>query len=85
MKQLLVVFLLFLLPGFKADQQGDQILGRWVFPSKGSSMDIYRAGNHYFARVAEVDKAGEKNYGLVKDNVIIRNLAYDGKLGQTVN
>ncbi|CAN5672735.1 hypothetical protein BH09BAC4_BH09BAC4_40580 [soil metagenome] len=74
------IWLLFLLPGAKADLPADQILGRWLFPSKGSSVDIYRIGNQYFARVAEVDKAGEKNYGLIKDKVLIRNLTYDGEV-----
>ncbi len=40
---------------------------------------IYRTGNRYFARVTQVDKAGEKNFGLVEDAVIIRNLTYDGQ------
>jgi uncharacterized protein (DUF2147 family) len=74
------MWLLFLLLGAKADQPADQILGRWLFPSKGSSVDIYRLGNQYFARVAEVDKAGEKNYGLIKDKVLIRNLTFDGEV-----
>lgn len=60
------------------DPPGDQILGRWLFPSQGSSVNIYRQGNRYFVRVAEVDQAGEKNYGLVKDSVLIRDLGYNG-------
>ena len=74
------VFLPFLLVGAKTDQQADRLLGHWMFPSKGSSVNIYRIGNRYFARVAEVDQAGEKNFGLVKDTVIIRNLRYDGQI-----
>lgn len=63
-----------------SDRTGDQILGRWLFPSKGSSVDVYRAGNRYFARVAEVDHAGQKNYGLSKDKVLISNLSFDGRV-----
>lgn len=72
--------LFFLMTGAIADQQADQLIGRWLFPSRGSSVDIYRRGNFYFARVAEVDKAGEANFGLVKDTLLIRNLRYDGQV-----
>ena len=74
-----MVWLLFLTLGATSDQQADRLLGHWLFPSRGSSVIIFRTGNRYFARVAEVDKAGEKNFGLVKDNVIIRDLTYDGE------
>lgn len=73
-----LVFFLLLTTGAVSDQQSDRLLGHWLFPSRGSSVTIYRTGNRYFARVADVDKAGEKNFGLVKDTVIIRNLTYDG-------
>lgn len=80
--------LLFFLTGAVSDQKADQLLGHWLFPSKGSGVIIYRTGTRYFARVAEVDPAGEKNFGLVKDTVLIRNLTYDGQLwsgGQLVH
>ena len=60
------------------DPPADRILGRWLFPSQGSSVDIYRQGDRYFVRVAEVDQAGEKNYGLVQDALLIRDLDYNG-------
>ncbi|GAB3571627.1 hypothetical protein GCM10027578_30230 [Spirosoma luteolum] len=62
------------------DRTGDVILGRWHFPSKGSSVDVYRSGNRYFARVAETDNAGIRNYGLAKDKIIMSNLEYDGQV-----
>ncbi|WP_246859211.1 DUF2147 domain-containing protein [Spirosoma sp. KCTC 42546] len=74
------IVLLFLLLGAKADQSADRIIGRWQFPSKGSSVDIYRKGNLYFARVAEVDQAGEQNFGLMKDSLLIRDLRFDGEV-----
>lgn len=67
-----------LLLGARADQPADRLIGRWQFPTKGSSVDIYRQGDVYFARVARVDQAGEQNFGLVKDSVLIRDLRYDG-------
>lgn len=72
-----LLWLLMLLAA-KADQPADQLIGRWQFPTKGSSVDIYRQGGLYFARVAEVDQAGEQNYGLVKNSVLIHSLHYDG-------
>ncbi|MCK8495609.1 MULTISPECIES: hypothetical protein [Spirosoma] len=75
----LAFLLFFMLGGISGVPQADQILGRWLFPSKGSSVEIYRIGARYFARVAEVDQAGEKNYGLVRDKPLIRNLTYDGQ------
>ena len=86
--KLWVVFLPLLLIGAKADQPADQLLGHWLFPSRGSSVNIFRIDNQYFVRVADVDQAGEKNFGLVKDAVIIRNLKYDGQVwsdGQLVH
>ncbi|MBD2753095.1 DUF2147 domain-containing protein [Spirosoma sp. BT704] len=66
--------------GARADQPADRLIGRWQFPSKGSSVDIYQQGGLYFARVAKVDQAGERNFGLVKDSILIRNLRYDGEV-----
>lgn len=57
----------------------DHILGHWLFPSKGSSVEVFRTGDHYFARVAETDSAGEENFGLVKDKMLISNLTFDGQ------
>jgi uncharacterized protein (DUF2147 family) len=75
---LLVV--LVLLVGARADQPADQLVGRWLFPSGGSSVDIYRQADLYFARVAQVDQAGKQNFGLVKDSLLIHSLRYDGQL-----
>ena len=82
MHRIKILFLLIpiLLVGAKADQPADQLLGRWQFPSGGSSVVIFRQSGLYFARVAEVDQAGKQNFGLVKDHLLIRNLRYDGQL-----
>ncbi|MCX6217059.1 DUF2147 domain-containing protein [Spirosoma sp.] len=75
-----LIALVFLLMGAKADQPADRLIGRWQFPSKGSSVDIYKQGGLYFARVAEVDQAGERNFGLMKDSLLIRSLQYNGEV-----
>ena len=66
--------------GATPEQPADRLLGHWLFPTKGSSVTIYRVDNRYFARVNEVDKAGVENFGLVKDATLIRNLKYDGEV-----
>ncbi|GAB4019375.1 hypothetical protein GCM10028808_56920 [Spirosoma migulaei] len=71
---------IFCVLGFVPDNQADQIVGRWQFPSRGSSVDIFRKGDFYFARVAEVDQAGEENFGLVKGAILILDLHYDGEV-----
>lgn len=69
------------LPGRSSiDQAGDRILGLWLFPTKGSSVDIIKSGDRYFARVVEADEAGQENFGLVKNKVLISNLTYNGHL-----
>jgi hypothetical protein len=75
--------LLILLPSSgksSAERTGDMLIGRWLFPSKGSSVDVFKSDGMYFARVADVDPAGVKNFGLEKNRVIISNLTFDGKL-----
>lgn len=61
------------------DYKGDQILGRWLFPAKGSSVEIYRSGNQYFARIADVAMAGQQQFGITKDKLLMSNLSFDGK------
>ncbi len=60
------------------DHSPDQILGRWLFPAKGSSIDVYRAGDRYFGRIADVSPTGQQQFGLAKNQLLIRNLAFDG-------
>ena len=60
-------------------ETGDQILGRWLFPSKGSSVEIYRSGKQYFARIADVAPLGQQQFGITKDKLLMSNLLFDGK------
>ncbi len=61
------------------DRTADQILGRWQFPGRGSTIDVYRTGDRYYGRIAEVSPTGLKQFGLSKDQLLIINLSYDGK------
>ena len=57
----------------------DQILGRWLFPSQGSSVELYRNGDRYFGRVVEVSPMWQQQMGLAKNQLIMKNLTFDGR------
>lgn len=61
------------------DRTADQILGRWRFPGRGSTVDVYRSGDRYFGRIAEVSPTGQKDFGLAKNQLLFINLSFDGK------
>lgn len=61
------------------DRTADQILGRWLFPSQGSSVELYRSGDRYFGRVVDVSPLGKQQMGLAKDQLIMKNLTFDGR------
>lgn len=60
------------------DRTADQILGRWLFPAKGSSVEIYRSGDRYFGRIADVSPKGQQQFGLTRNKLLLSNLAFDG-------
>jgi uncharacterized protein (DUF2147 family) len=75
------LFLLSLLPltgSSSADHKADQILGRWLFPSQESSVELYRSGDRYFGRVVDVSPKGRQQMGLAKDQLIMKNLTFNG-------
>lgn len=77
----LSLFILSVLPltgSTPTDRRADQILGRWLFPSQESSVELYRSGDHYFGRVVEVSPKGQQQMGLAKDQLIMKNLTFNG-------
>lgn len=77
----LALFLLVLWPTAgksSVDSNGDQILGRWLFPAKGSSVEVYKSGDRYFGRIADVSPNGKSQFGVAKNQLLMRNLAFDG-------
>lgn len=77
----LTLFLLVLWPTAgksSADSTGDQILGRWLFPAKGSSVEVYRSGNRYFGRISDVSPTGKSQFGVAKNQLLMQNLSFDG-------
>lgn len=77
--RLLVLALWPLTGNSSADRPADRILGHWLFPSQGSSVELYRTGDRYFGRVVEVSPVGQHQMGLVRDQLIMRNLLFDGR------
>lgn len=61
------------------DHTADQILGRWLFPGRGSTVELYRIGDRYFGRILDVSPRGKQQFGITKNQLLISNLAFDGK------
>ena len=87
----LSLILLTLLPlsgNSSTDRTADQILGRWLFQSQGSSVELYRNGDRYFGRVVEASPLGQQQMGLAKDQLILKNLVFNGRCwsgGELIN
>lgn len=60
------------------DHTADQILGIWEFPGRGSTVELYRTGDRYFGRIADVSPTGQERFGLTKNQLLISNLGFDG-------
>lgn len=75
---LFIVCVLPLSGSSSADRRADQILGRWLFASQESSVELYRNGDRYFGRVVDVSPKGQQQMGLAKDQLIMRNLTFNG-------
>jgi uncharacterized protein (DUF2147 family) len=60
------------------ENTADQILGRWLFPGRGSTVELYRVGDRYFGRISEVSPTGKQQFGITKNQLLISNLIFDG-------
>ena len=60
------------------DRTADQILGIWEFPGRGSTVELYRTGDRYYGRIADVSPTGQERFGLTKNQLLISNLGFDG-------
>lgn len=77
----LLSLFLFCLPVWgksSVDLTGDQILGYWLFPAKGSSVELYRSGNRYYGRIADVTSTGKQQFGIQKNQLLMSDLVFDG-------
>lgn len=75
----LILLCLLPIPGQSShDRSADLILGRWFFPAKQSSIELYRTGDRYFGRIADVSRTGQQQLGITKNQLIISNLAFNG-------
>ncbi len=57
----------------------DALLGRWYVPSRQSTIEFFKTGDRYFARIAEVGGSWQENYAQTKGRIIISNLKFTGR------
>ncbi|TAE27801.1 MAG: DUF2147 domain-containing protein [Cytophagales bacterium] len=56
----------------------DALLGRWYVPSRQSTIEFFKTGDRYFARITEVGGSWQKDYADAKGRIIISNLRFTG-------
>jgi uncharacterized protein (DUF2147 family) len=82
MKLLFSLLLLGFLHGPPAQAQAnapaDALLGRWYVPSRQSTVEFFKKGNRYFARISELGGGWEKNYAHTKGKILLTNLQFTG-------
>jgi uncharacterized protein (DUF2147 family) len=57
----------------------DALLGRWYVPSRQSSIEFFKKGDRYFARIAELGGNWQKDYSHTKGKILLTNLKFTGK------
>ncbi|GAA4404900.1 hypothetical protein GCM10023187_22770 [Nibrella viscosa] len=80
-KHVLLVTLLALLSvnGYSVSQPADAIVGRWFFPARQSSIELYRSGDRYFGRITEVGGNWKGKFNGTKDQLVLTNLTFNGR------
>lgn len=68
---------LFALSSWSTDRPADVILGRWLFPARQSTVEVYREGGKYFGRIVEVGEAYQ--HRVAANQLLFSNLTYNGK------
>lgn len=57
----------------------DALLGRWYVPSRESTIEFFRTGDRYFARITEVGGSWQEHYARSTGRIIISNLKFNGR------
>lgn len=57
----------------------DALLGIWYVPSRQSTIEFFKTGDRYFARITEVGGSWQQKYAQTKGRIIISNLKFTGK------
>lgn len=57
----------------------DALLGLWYVPSRQSTIEFFKTGDRYFARITEVGGSWEQKYAQTKGRIIISNLKFTGQ------
>lgn len=69
--------LLFLLGGWTMNRSADLILGRWFFPARESTVEVYQERGRYFGRIIAVGEAYKAK--IPENQLLFTNLVYNGK------
>lgn len=62
----------------KAPNAADALLGRWYVPSRQSTVEFFKKGDRYFARISEVGGSWKKNYANTQGKILLTNLQFTG-------
>ena len=57
----------------------DALLGRWYVPARESTIEFFKTGDRYFARITEVGGSWQEHYAQSKGRIIISNLKFTGR------
>lgn len=69
--------LLFVSGGWTTNRSADLILGRWLFPARESTVEVYQEGGRYFGRIVAVGEAYKTK--IPENKLLFTNLVYNGK------
>lgn len=69
--------ILFLSSGWTSNRSADLILGRWLFPARQSTVEVYREGDKYYGRIVDVGEAYKAK--IPENKLLFTNLSYNGK------
>ncbi len=59
-------------------RSADALLGHWYVPSRQSTIEFFKTGDRYFARITEVGGSWKTKFGQAKGRIIISNLKFTG-------
>ncbi|MCY7359612.1 MAG: DUF2147 domain-containing protein [Rudanella sp.] len=57
-------------------RSADALLGHWYVPSRQSTIEFFKAGDRYFARITEVGGSWKTKFAQAKGRIIISNLKF---------
>ncbi len=62
--------------GWARNRSADLILGRWLFPARESTVEVYQEGGRYFGRIIAVGDAYKEK--MPENKLLFTDLVYSG-------